>query len=59
MKPYYRDDWVVLYCGDCVDVLPLAVRRCDAVVTDPPYFIPSMVASGRQIVRNLEDLSLI
>jgi site-specific DNA-methyltransferase (adenine-specific) len=59
MKPYYQDDHVALYCGDCVDVLPLAVRRCDAIVTDPPYVIPSMVASGRGIVRNIADLSLI
>jgi site-specific DNA-methyltransferase (adenine-specific) len=63
MKLYYQDATgdVVLYCGDCVDILPLVVRRgmADAVVTDPPYVIPSMMASGRGIVRSIGDLSLI
>lgn len=27
---------VVLYCGDCLDVLP-TIGKVDAVVTDPPY----------------------
>ena len=56
MKPYYQDGHAVLYCGDCVEVLPLAVRRCDAAVTDPPYVIPSMIASGRGIVRSVGDV---
>lgn len=35
MTPYYSDDLVTLYHGDCRDVLPdIAVG---AVVTDPPY----------------------
>jgi site-specific DNA-methyltransferase (adenine-specific) len=35
MDPYYSDELVTIYHGDCRDVLPtLAV---DAVVTDPPY----------------------
>jgi DNA modification methylase len=33
MKPYYADDAVTIYHGDCRDVLP----ERDAVVTDPPY----------------------
>lgn len=36
MKPYYTDDLVTLYHGDCLDVLP-SVDRVDAIVTDPPY----------------------
>ena len=31
-----EDGTVALYCGDCLEVLPL---DCDAVVTDPPYNI--------------------
>ena len=39
-KPDYRSDdgSVVLYCGDCMEILPQLPDRCvDAVVTDPPY----------------------
>ena len=36
MKPYYQDDAVTLYHGDCLDVLP-ALEAVDHVITDPPY----------------------
>jgi site-specific DNA-methyltransferase (adenine-specific) len=35
MKPYYRDDWVTIYHGDCREVLPGI--HADAVISDPPY----------------------
>ena len=47
-----------LYHGDCLEILP-ALGKVDAVVTDPPYAIPTQVASGRTITRNVGDLSLI
>lgn len=34
IEPYYSDDYVTIYHGDCRDVLPV---QCDAVITDPPY----------------------
>lgn len=34
--PFYDEDGIVLYCGDCRDVLP-ELGPVDAVVTDPPY----------------------
>ncbi|QAY10994.1 DNA methylase [Mycobacterium phage Pollywog] len=38
MNPYYQDDQVTLYHGDCLDVLAeLPDRSVDAVVCDPPY----------------------
>jgi DNA modification methylase len=34
---------VTIYHADCLDVLPLA---CDAVVTDPPYYVKGAMISG-------------
>jgi DNA modification methylase len=35
MNPYFQDDVVTLYRGDCLEVMPsLSV---DAVIADPPY----------------------
>lgn len=50
MKPYYQDDLVTLYHGDCRDVLP-ALGEVDAVITDPPYskHTHSSVRSGKMV----------
>ena len=38
MKPYYADDSVTLYHGDCREVLAsMTDRSVDCVITDPPY----------------------
>lgn len=38
LKPYYEDEAVVIYHGDCREVLPaLASESVDLVLTDPPY----------------------
>lgn len=37
MTPYYQDELVTLYCGDCRDVLPSLYAN--AMVTDPPFGI--------------------
>jgi site-specific DNA-methyltransferase (adenine-specific) len=51
---------VKLYLGDCLSILPtLAACSIDAVITDPPYAIPTNVAQGRNVARSLGDLSLI
>lgn len=43
---YYRDQWVTLYQGDALEVLPLIRSASVAlVVTDPPYVIGA-VSSG-------------
>jgi hypothetical protein len=36
VTPYYEQDGITIYHGDCRDVLPLP---CDVLVTDPPYGI--------------------
>lgn len=43
MTPYYQDESVQLFLGDCRDVLPaLADCSVDSVVTDPPYALNFM-----------------
>jgi site-specific DNA-methyltransferase (adenine-specific) len=36
MTPYYEEDGITIYCGDCRE-LGLQVGLVDAIVTDPPY----------------------
>lgn len=36
IEPIYTDDWVTLYHGDCLEVLP-QLGTVDHVITDPPY----------------------
>ena len=39
MKPYYEDDHVTLWHGDCLDVLAnLPAASVDCCVTSPPYY---------------------
>ena len=36
MRPYYQDEWVTIYHGDCRDILP-ELPKVDLVLTDPDY----------------------
>lgn len=36
MKPYYQDEWVTIYHGDCREILP-ELPKVDLVLTSPPY----------------------
>jgi len=38
MKPYYQDEYVTLYCGDCREIVP-TLGKFDLLLTDPPYGI--------------------
>ena len=36
---YHEEDAGVIYCGDCLEILPLITEKVDLVLTDPPYNI--------------------
>ncbi len=36
MKPYYEDDSITIFHGDCRDILP-SIKSVDLLLTDPPY----------------------
>jgi DNA modification methylase len=36
VTPYYQDEAVTLFCGDCREILP-TLDAVDHVITDPPY----------------------
>ena len=49
-KPYFQDDAVTIYHGDCRDILP-TLEPVDLVLTDPPYGIGE--AAGKNKSRGL------
>jgi len=46
VTPFYQDDLVTLYNGNCLEVLPL-LAPVDAVVTDPPYHVTEHLSWDR------------
>ncbi len=45
-KPYYQDDAVTIFLGDCRDILP-GLPTVDLVLTDPPYGIGDIWQGGK------------
>lgn len=59
--PYYDENGITVLAGDCLQVLAsLPKDSVDAVVTDPPYFLPAAHYSVRSgTFRSLGDLSML
>jgi site-specific DNA-methyltransferase (adenine-specific) len=50
---------VELYCGDCLEILP-TLTGIDAVVTDPPFYLPARIATSRKVwPRTLADVGIM
>jgi site-specific DNA-methyltransferase (adenine-specific) len=47
MTPYYQDDAVTIYLGDCREILP-GLEPVDLVLTDPPYGIADIWSGGSE-----------
>ncbi len=50
MRPYYQDEAVTIYHGDCREVLP-TLEKADLVLTDPPYGLGSWTSTGGNSLR--------
>lgn len=37
MNPVYENEWVKLYCGDCLEIMPQLDIKFNCCITDPPY----------------------
>lgn len=60
MRPYYQDDFVTLYHGDCREIIP-SLDRVDLVITDPPYgmnFRSNFRAQKHEAIKNDDRLPL-
>lgn len=51
LSPYYSHAGIMIYHGDCREVLPL-LPPCDLLLTDPPYGIGKKWASKPMVARN-------
>lgn len=53
-EPYYSDDHVTLYHGDCIEVMEmLGGQTIDAVLTDPPYSSGGRRENSRSIRKSM------
>lgn len=50
-KPFYQDDAVTLYHGDCREIVPL-LGKFDLLLTDPPYGIGADKKNAHSSIRD-------
>lgn len=44
---FYQDDWATIYCGDCLEIMPLMEPEgVDLVVSSPPYNVGKEYENG-------------
>lgn len=46
VRPYYEDDKVTLFCGDCREIMPRLSESVSFVYADPPYGVNVVKMSG-------------
>lgn len=54
MKPYYEKDGIVIYHGDCLDVLP-GIQGVDLLILDPPYNLGKNYGEGTDDSRPYDE----
>lgn len=47
VEPYFSCSSSVVYLGDCREILPSLTTRVQAVITDPPFFMPAVHYQAR------------
>ena len=52
IKPYYDQDGITIYHGDCREILP-HLPKVDLVLTDPPYGLGNKWTGGTWFTRNV------
>jgi DNA modification methylase len=56
MKPYYEQDGITIYHGDCREILP-TLPKVDLVLTDPPYGHGSKWSGGTWAANEIYDMA--
>jgi site-specific DNA-methyltransferase (adenine-specific) len=55
MKPYYQDEYITLYCGDCREIVP-TLGQFDLLLTDPPYVMLNINWDKQDVFFDFIDL---
>ena len=56
IKPYYQDEWVTIYHGDCREILPeLPDESIDLGITSPPFNLGNTHHTGNKHHKAYED----